>query len=168
VDAITYPVTADQVALHLVLLMKADEMTALDDRLEDLDATHGGRLAFRCVGPLAPYSFATVEIEVVEATALTEAMRLLDVGPDATATEVRAAYRRAAKSVHPDAAGAGAGGSASMAALTEACRLLSLHAEADGIQRAAKGVRSADAAHLADHSVLVSVQRQEIVFHAAA
>jgi len=166
VDAITYPVTGDQVALHLVLLMKADEMAALDDRLEELDATHGGRLAFRCVGPLAPYSFATVEIEVVEATALAQAMRLLNVGPTVSAAEVRAAYRRAAKGVHPDTAGVSVGGGESMAALTEACRLLARHAEAGATQR---GIEKADnKGHLADRSILVSVRRQELAFNAAA
>ncbi len=153
VDAIPYPATADQVALHLVLLMKSDRMAALDRLMEELDATHGGRLSFRCVGPLAPYNFATVEIEIVDAAALTQAMRLLDVGPAAGAAEIRAAYRRAAKKVHPDMAGAAVGGSAGMAALTEACRLLSLHAEAGD---------------LADCPVLVSVRRQELAFNVAA
>jgi len=154
VDAIACPVTADQVALHAVLLMQAGEMTSLDGRLEDLDATHGGRLAFRCVGPLAPYSFATVEIEIVEAAALQQAMQLLNVGPAANVAEVHAAYRQAVKSVHPDAAGESAGGRASMAALSEAYRILSLRAEADGDP--------------SDRSVFVSVRRQEIAFNAAA
>ena len=155
-DAIACPVAADQVALHAVLLMKTGETAALDGCLEDLDATYGGRLAFRCVGPLAPYSFATVEIEIVEAAALDQAMRLLGVGPAADAAEVRAAYRRAVKSVHPDATGESAGGSASMAALGEAHRILSLHAEAGGDP------------HPSDRSVFVSVRRQEIAFDAAA
>jgi len=152
VDAIACPVTADQVALHAVLLMKAEEMASLDGRLEELDAAYGGRLAFRCVGPLAPYSFATVEIEIVETAALKQAMYLLDVGPAANAAEVRAAYHRAVKSVHPDAAGTG--DSAGMAALTEAYRILSLQAEAAGDP--------------SDRSVFVSLQRQEIAFDAAA
>ncbi len=159
VDAIAYRATADQVVLHLVLLMKADEMAALDRCLEALDAAHAGRLTCRCVGPLAPYSFATVEIEVVEATALTQAMRLLGVGPTASAAQVRAAYRRAAKSVHPDAVGVG--GSAGMVTLTEACRILSLNAETDGRQRDMDEVLSAGNPILADRSVIVSVRRQE-------
>jgi len=164
VDAIAYPATADHIILHLALLMKADEMAALDRRLEALDGAHGGRLAFRCVGPLAPYSFATVEIEVVEATALAQAMRQLDVGPTASAAEIRAAYRRAAKSVHPDATGA----DASMAALTEAHRILSLNAKADGRPRDAEEVRSACDPHGAGRSVIISVRRQELAFNVAA
>lgn len=168
VDAIAYPAAADQVVLHLVLLMKTGEMAALDRCLETLDAAHDGRLTCRCVGPLAPYSFATVEIEIVEAAALAQAMRLLDIGPTASAAEVRAAYRRAAKSAHPDAAGASAGGSASMAALTEAYRILWLHAKAGGSQRGMEDVLSARDRQVADRSVLISVRRQEIAFDAAA
>lgn len=168
VDAIAYPVTADQVVLHLVLLMKADEMVALDRCLEALDAAHDGQLTCRCVGPLAPYSFATVEIEIVGATTLTQAMRLLDVGPTASTAEVRAAYRRAAKNVHPDATGAGVGGSAGMVALTEAYRILTLNAQTDGRQRDAEEILSACDPHLAGHSVIISVRRQELAFDAAA
>ncbi len=168
VDAITYPATADQVVLHLVLLMKADEMAALDRCLETLDAAHDGRLTCRCVGPLAPYSFATVEIEIVEATTLAHAMRLLDIGPAASAAEVRAAYHRAAKNVHPDAVGAVVGGSASMVALKEACRILSLNAKTDGGLRDMEEVLSAGNPQLAGRSVIVSVQRQEFASDAAA
>ena len=154
VDAIANPATADQVVLHLVLLMKADRMAALDRCLETLDTANAGRLTCRCVGPLAPYSFATVEIEIVEAAALAKAMRLLGVGPGSSVAQVRLAYRRAAKSVHPDAVGAG--GNASMVALTEACRILSLNAETAGTPV------------LADRSVIVSVRRQEGALDVAA
>jgi len=166
VDAIAYPATADQVALHLVLLMKSDRMTALDRRIEDLDVTHGGRLGFRVVGPLAPYSFATVEIEIVEATALNQAMRLLGVGPSSSVAQVRLAYRRAAKSVHPDAVGAG--GNAGMVALKEACRILCLNAETGGDGRGVDETLSAGHPILAGRSVIVSVRRQEGALDVAA
>jgi len=154
VDAIANPATADEIVLHLALLIKSDQMAALDRCLETLDAAHGGRLTWRCVGPLAPYSFATVEIEIVERAALTKAMRLLGVGPSSSVAQVRLAYRRAAKSVHPDAVGAG--GNASMVALTEACRILSLNAETAGTPV------------LAGRSVIVSVRRQEDALDVAA
>lgn len=165
-DAIAYPATSDEVVLHLVLLMKVDRIAALDCCLETLDAAHAGRLTCRCVGPLAPYSFATVEIEIVEAAAMTNAMRLLGVGPAASVAEVRAAYRRAAKGVHPDAVGTG--GSASMMALTEACRILSLNAETGGRQLGVDKVLSAEDPTLAGRSVIVSVRRQEGALDAAA
>jgi hypothetical protein len=143
--------------------MKADQMAALDRCLEALDAAHSG-LTCRVVGPLAPYSFATVEIEIVEAAALAKAMRLLGVGPDSSVAQVRLAYRRAAKSVHPDAVGAG--GNASMVALTEACRILSLNAETGGQQHDTK--EAAGNPILAGRSVIVSVRRQEGALDVAA
>lgn len=159
VDVIANFVIADRVVSHLVLLMKAGEMPALDRCLEAFDASHGG-LTCRCVGPLAPYSFATVEIEIVDAAALNKAMRLLGVGPHSSVAQVRLAYRRAAKSVHPDAVGAG--GNAGMAALSEACRILSLNAETGSRQL------GMDKASSADRSVIVSVRRQEGALDAAA
>lgn len=168
VDAMACPATADQVVLHLVLLMKADEMAALDCRLEALDAAYDGRLTFRCIGPLAPYSFATVEIDIVDPGALARARRLLEVGPGASAAEVRAAYRRLARKTHPDVAGPDAGGSGSMAALTEAHRILSFDVEAEGGQRGIEETLSARKTRLAGRSVLVSVRRQDRAFDAAA
>jgi hypothetical protein len=168
VDAIAYPATADQVVLHLVLLIKSGERTAFDRCLEALDIAHDGRLTFRCVGPLAPYSFATVEIEILDATALAQAGRLLEVGPGASAAQVRAAYRRLARTIHPDIAGPGVGNSASMVALSEACRILSLNAQADGSQRGTEEGLSTGDPHFAGRSVLVSVRRQERAFDAAA
>jgi hypothetical protein len=123
-------------------------------------------LTCRVVGPLAPYSFATVEIEIVEAAALTKAMRLLGLGPNASVAQVRLAYRRAAKSVHPDAVGAG--GNASMVALTEACRILSLNAETSGRPRGMDGVTSVGSSLLAGPSIIVSVRRQEGALDVAA
>lgn len=160
VDAITYPATADQVVLHLVLLMKFDDTTRLDHCLESLDAAYGGQLAFRCVGPFAPYSFATVEVEVVDAAALAHARRLLGIGSDASIGQVRAAYRRLAKSIHPDLAGSIAGDSAGMVALTDAYRILSLNAEADDGRHRIEGGDSTASRYSVDHLVNVFVRRQ--------
>jgi hypothetical protein len=166
VDAITDPAAADQVVLHLVLLMKADAMAALDHCLETLDAAYAGQLTCRVVGPLAPYSFATVEIEIIEAVALAKAMRLLGVGAESNAAQVRLAYRRAAKSVHPDAVGAG--GNASMRALTEACRILMLNAETCVRPCGTDEAPSATDLSLVGRSVLVSIRRQEDALDVAA
>ena len=130
-DMIVYPSTADQVVVHLVLLMKESARGRLDHCLATLDTAYGGQLAFRCVGPSAPYSFATVEVEVVDAASLARARQLLGIAADASAADVRAAYYRLAKGIHPDLAVSTTDGSSAMAALTEAYRLLAQNAEAD-------------------------------------
>src|SRR5262249_15406602 len=66
VDAIASPVAADRVVLHLVLLLKIDALGEVDRCLETLDAAYGARLCFRCVGPMPPANFATLEIERLE------------------------------------------------------------------------------------------------------
>ena len=132
VDAIAYPATADHVVVHVALLIKAGSMAALDRCLETLDAANGGSLTFRCIGPLAPYGFATVEVEIVDAAALAEARSLLEIGAGANAAAVHRAYCRLARTVHPDSTGASAGANASMSALTTAYRMASLNAEPAG------------------------------------
>ncbi|SJZ58620.1 DnaJ domain-containing protein [Enhydrobacter aerosaccus] len=167
-DVIAYPPTADQVVLHLVLLTRADGVQAFYQHLEALDAAYDGRLMFRCVGPSAPYSFATVEIQAVDPATLVQARRLLDVEQSATSDEVRAAYRRLARSLHPDLAGAGADDGARMAALTEAYQLLVANAtfrRGDGEQSA--NARGGLAETTNATSIHVFVRRQESAFDGA-
>ena len=77
--------------------MKTDAVDAVDRCLETLDAEFGGGLSFRCVGPTAPTSFATVEIEFLEADEIAQASRTLEVDLTASPADVRFAYRRLAR-----------------------------------------------------------------------
>lgn len=166
-DVIVYPSTADQVVLHLVLLMKMADVEAFYRSLEALDAAHGGRLTFRCIGPSAPYSFATVEIQLGDPAASARARQLLAVEQGASAADVRAAYRRLAKSLHPDLAGAGADDGARMAELTAAYHVLTAEAEAggEGTGRAAGSCTAGS--HPGGAAVHVFVRRHESAFDGA-
>lgn len=150
-DAIAYPPMDDRVVLQAALLVRSDELLALDDVLEDLDATHGGRLSFRLVGPQAPCCFATIEMEMIAPVMMEHAMDVLSVGPGAGAMELRQAYHRAVKAAHPDIAGDAATG-VGVAELTEAYRVLSLCAGAGQGHR----------------TIVVAAKRQEPHFDVAA
>ena len=158
VDAIVQPVVADRIVLHIALLVKSDAVDAVDRCLETLDAEFGGRLSFRCVGPSAPTSFATVEIEFLEADEIEEASRALEVDSTASAILVRSAYHRLARRSHPDTAGARDDGAGAMAALTEAYRVLSRYA------RERESDHGDEPPHLdptAARAVFVSIRRQD-------
>ena len=70
----------------------------LDQKLEDT-------LNFRLVGPLPPYSFATVVIESMDSREVEEAKKTLGLNGDITAKTVSDAYRRLALEFHPDKQG---------------------------------------------------------------
>jgi hypothetical protein len=160
VDTILQPTATDDVVLHLVLLIKSADIDKLYECLESLDKAHKDLLAFRCIGPLAPYSFATVEITLVKATRIAEAQRLLGLSPHASCADVRTAYHRLVKNVHPDVAiHAGGTGSDAITALQQACQLLLQCAETD--------IACTQSTEAAPVVVFVAVRRQESVYDLA-
>lgn len=146
IDAIVNPLMDDRMVLNLALLVDTDD--ALQRRLESLDAAHDGKLTFRCVGPLPPHSFATVEIDFLDGDRIARARDMLELDGAADAEAVRAAYRRLAKEAHPDLAGDRVG-TERIRALRDAYDTLSSFVDAG-------------------NSVIVSVRRQEAAFAAEA
>lgn len=132
VDSVANPLMDDRMVLNLALLVKADEISHLDRCLESLDAAYGGQLTFRCVGPLPPHSFATVEIVFLSKDEIDRARSALELDTVPDPEEVRFAFHRAAKRAHPDLGGAGNGDGRTMALLNDAYRILSTYAEAGG------------------------------------
>jgi hypothetical protein len=57
------PPTSDRVAFSAHLLVHRDRRGALDDEIRRLGETLAGVLAFRYIGPLAPFSFADLSLE---------------------------------------------------------------------------------------------------------
>lgn len=130
-DVVDNALMDDRMVLNLALLIDAAKAGALDDCLEELDAAHDGMLNFRCVGPLPPYSFGTVEASFLDAGQLSWARGVLELGEDLDVAAVRNAYRRLARKLHPDVAGEAAdqGG---MTNLHNAYQTLCAFAEANG------------------------------------
>ena len=156
IDAIANPVVADRVVVHLMLLLKTDALGELDRCLDRLDATYGGQLCFRCVGPMPPASFATLEIEFLRGDEIERASRLLGVALPASRDEVRSAYRRLARAAHPDTAERCGNSAGTMAALTDAYKVLVRYARAHKTDWQNDGSRA-----IAAPAVLVSIRRQD-------
>lgn len=126
-DTIRRTTETDAVVLQMALLVRKAEIPVLEDCLTALQGVYGDVLAFACVGPTQPYSFATVEISVVEAEALERARLLFGLGPLVTIEDIRAAYQRLSRlsrlPVHNGTEETVDGGRM-MALLTDAYRLL--------------------------------------------
>jgi len=100
VDAVVNPVLDDSIILNLALLIEKDQVNALDNSLDALDIIFDEKLSFRCVGPLPPHSFATVEVTAYEQGDIETACALLELeSPEPEAT-LRAAYHRLVKQAH--------------------------------------------------------------------
>jgi hypothetical protein len=118
------PVMDDSMVMNVACLVTAEEEEALEDRAQELDAEYDGKLQFRLIGPLPPYSFATVEARAVRQCDLDTACALLDVPASSTPEQVKLAYYRQARRYHPDLAGTDPVAQAQFVKVTEAYRLM--------------------------------------------
>ena len=123
-DLLIVPPLEDQVAVNVALLVDRPGRERLDRQLEWLDCESGGQFRFRCVGPLPPHSFASVQIEAPCDDAADEAWSRLGLGATTTPDEARQAYHRLAGQLHPDHNPADAAAQSRMADLTSAYDLL--------------------------------------------
>lgn len=106
-DLIVSEPTEPDGVLNLALLVERGADDALLELLNALDAEFGGELTFRLVGPLPPYSFASVQVHLAPVEAVRRARAELGVEPGASLEAIKAAYRRAARESHPDLAASG-------------------------------------------------------------
>ena len=62
-EIIVDPPRHEHVALHAQLLVRHEQRGELDATVQRLAEQHAPRMHFRFVGPLAPWSFADLELE---------------------------------------------------------------------------------------------------------
>ena len=114
----------DRMAANLAVLISQADARQLEDALERLDAEFGGRLTFRCVGPLPPSSFASLQVTFPSAQAIARARQMLELTGALIQKDITSAFRRLAREHHPDLSAAGNQSSERMEELTKAYRLL--------------------------------------------
>lgn len=162
-DMVENPLMDDRMIVNLALLLPEGSDGALDERLLELDGEFDGRLDFRSIGPLAPYSFATVEVSLPSFEAIDRARRALCLGDTARLAEVKSAYHRLIRQSHPDLSDAEDATDRQVARLTDAYRTLLRYAEA--LPPADGGSRPADGGYRFDRgsvegAILVAVRRE--------
>jgi len=128
-DLVVNPPMGDSMVANVALLVDKMGQEALDRQLGHLDKEFEGQLTFRRVGPLPPYSFTTVEVEVPSFAVIDEARHCLGLGEMATSGEIRRAYHRLAGQLHPDHNPDDPEAEARVAELTQAYELLTAYAE---------------------------------------
>jgi hypothetical protein len=105
------PLFHDSLVMNLAVLLEKGQQEEFDRSLDVLDQELGGRLTLRRVGPLAPYSFTTVEIHPIARPKIDQARKLLGIGRSASVSEIKKAYHQLARRFHPDAQSGGRDGS---------------------------------------------------------
>jgi len=133
-DLCPHALLDDRMILNMAVLVERSREGEVGQALERLNGRCAERVDFRCVGPLPPYSFSTVEIRRFEAEKIAWARRVLALGEQATLRDVKAAYRRLAHQCHPDTAPVRQGTGECFEQVTEAYRMLAdYHAAAEEV-----------------------------------
>lgn len=93
----------DKMAANMAFLINKARHKDFEMKVEGLNTEFNEKLNFRCVGPLPPYSFYTLEIKTLNYGEIDWAKKRLGILNDITSrNELKKAYQRQAVSTHPD------------------------------------------------------------------
>ena len=133
-DLCPHALLDDRMILNMAVLVERSREGEVGQALERLNGRCAERVDFRCIGPLPPYSFSTVEIRRFAAEEIERARGLLGLGKRAGPLDAKAAYRRLAHQCHPDTAPVRQGTGERFEQVTQAYRMLAdYHAAAEEV-----------------------------------
>lgn len=147
-----YAMTDDATIMNAAFFIDKNLQVRFEERLDALHSSFGGKVRFKCVGPLPPYNFYVLDIKRLNYDEIEGAKEKLALGAFATKHEIKAAYRKYASLYHPDKHPdmKQAEAEAAYGAVTDAYRLLSAYC-----QQGACSFRKED---FAENSILVMVK----------
>ena len=92
----------DRMIFNSAFLTDKDRKAEFEKELDEMDELYAGKINFRCVGPLPPYSFYTAEVKKIPFNDIEWAKGKLSLNDMATRDEIVKAYRSKANLYHPD------------------------------------------------------------------
>ena len=93
----------DKMVLNTAFLISQSRREEFEHKIDELNDEFGEKLNFRCVGPLPPYSFYTLEVKKPQFEEIDWAKKKLGLENDfITAIEIKKAHRKTALTCHPD------------------------------------------------------------------
>jgi len=98
----THDVMNDEMVFNASFLLARDGEDIFFKALEGLDKQYQGNLNFKCVGPLPPYSFATVTLKRFDQEQIYWAHEALRLKGSVEVDQVNRAYKNIARQCHPD------------------------------------------------------------------
>jgi hypothetical protein len=93
----------DKMVLNTAFLISQTRQGEFEHKIDELNDKFGEKLNFRCVGPLPPYSFYTLEVKRPQFEEVNWAREKLGLVDDfVTADEIKKAHLKTALACHPD------------------------------------------------------------------
>lgn len=93
----------EEMIMNRSYLVEKQKEPLFDQTLDKLQGEYLGRLSFKCIGPLPPYSFVDIEFNKGNFEVINRARIALGLSERATLQEIRSAFRRLSSLYHPDA-----------------------------------------------------------------
>lgn len=99
----THELMDDKMVINSAFLVNKAESADFYKKVESLNSGFNEKLNFRCIGPLPPYSFYSLEIKKLQFDEVDWARKELCIlSGSATKDEIRKAHQKQALSCHPD------------------------------------------------------------------
>jgi len=92
----------ENMIFNVAFLIDKDKREEFEKELDKLDKNYEGKLKFKLVGPLPPYSFNTVEVKKLTPDEISYAKTFLGIIDVSDPQEVKRTYRSMAQKLHPD------------------------------------------------------------------
>ena len=93
----------DKMVVNIAFLIDKDKREDFYKKVEELNVKFDEKLNFRCVGPLPPYSFFTIEIKNMQFNEVNLARKRLGILEDCSSKEgIKIAFRKQVFISHPD------------------------------------------------------------------
>ncbi|MFQ5841326.1 MAG: GvpL/GvpF family gas vesicle protein [Thermodesulfobacteriota bacterium] len=92
----------DHMIANVAFLVDKSREKDFDQTVQSLNERYKEKVNFRIIGPLPPYSFSTLEVKTLEFQSVDQARKELELGEEVTLVEIKDAYRRLTRQLHPD------------------------------------------------------------------
>lgn len=102
VACVDHDLLNDTMILNSSFLIHRNQESEFNQALEKTDAEFQNKLRFKCVGPLPPYSFATMTIKKFDPEEILRAANILGLNGKAEAQKVKRIYKELSRMCHPD------------------------------------------------------------------
>ncbi|MBI2848799.1 MAG: GvpL/GvpF family gas vesicle protein [Chloroflexi bacterium] len=158
VDVQPNALLSDVMVMNVAFLVERGRQEEFDLQVGQLNDRFHDQVNFRIVGPLPPYSFATVEVKKPIPERIAAARQLLRLGQVISEPQVRKAYRRLAAGSHPDLSPAEGGASERLARLREASEVLLAYCRGSAGREDAQGNCSITR-EAVERTLLITVRR---------
>lgn len=99
---VQHDVMNDEMVLNVSFLLARQNEDCFIRSLEEIDKNYEEKLHFKCIGPLPPYSFATLNLKRFDSDEIAHAKDILGLAGMLNMDDVKQAHRTRVQHSHPD------------------------------------------------------------------